>query len=520
MKEISSLEYDRYIMNRAKSIMIQGTASSVGKSLLVTALCRIFTQDGFRVAPFKSQNMALNSFITVEGREIGRAQAVQAEACGIEPSVIMNPILLKPSSDVGSQVIIRGKVYSNMTAEEYQKFKPTLKDMVKDAYEELASKFDIVVIEGAGSPAEINLKDNDLVNMGMAEIADCPVLLVGDIDKGGVFASIVGTMVLLDHREIRRVEGVIINKFRGDVEILKPGLVILEKIIKRPVLGVVPYMNIHIDEEDGATEYLKLSKNEGDVDIAIIYLPYISNFTDFEPFYQVDGIKVRYVYNANKLGNPDIIILPGTKNTIGDLLYLKHTKMTERIIEYVKDGGLVMGICGGFQMLGKRILDPYRIESEIGETEGLGLLDLTTVIEKEKITSQALIQLEEASSSLSPDMPKFILKGYEIHMGRTENIGNTIPFSHIVRRGELDCNDIDGYISTEGRVWGTYLHGIFDNEDFLKAMVYLLYKRKNLERTIRIKPLSERKRAQYDELASIVRKALSMDVLYGIMGIT
>jgi len=505
-------------MNKAKSIMIQGTASSVGKSLLVTALCRIFTMDGFQVAPFKSQNMALNSFVTIEGGEIGRAQAVQAEACGIEPSVVMNPILLKPSSDMGSQVIIRGKVYRNMTAEEYRKFKPDLRRIVESAYEELASRYDIVVIEGAGSPAEINLKDNDIVNMGMAEIADCPVLLVGDIDKGGVFASIVGTMLLLEHKERKRVKGIIINKFRGDVEILRPGLGMLERMVRRPVLGVVPYMNIHIDEEDGATEYLKVSKEDGDIDIAIIYLPHLSNFTDFEPLYHIDGIKIRYVYDVNSLGNPDLVILPGTKNTIGDLLYLKYTKIADRIVKYAREGGLVLGICGGFQMLGKRIIDPYRIESEIMEIEGLNLLDLSTVIEKEKVTTNTLIQLEEASSILSSNMPRSILKGYEIHMGRTENTGNTIPFSRVIMRGDLRCNDIDGYISSDGRTWGTYLHGIFDNEDFLRALVSFLYKRKNIERDVYIKPLEDTKMFLYNELAMVVRKALDIDTVYRIMG--
>ncbi|MGB9683204.1 MAG: cobyric acid synthase, partial [bacterium] len=292
-------------MKKAKSIMIQGTASSVGKSLIVTALCRILTLDGFRVAPFKSQNMALNSFITADGKEIGRAQAVQAEACNIDPSVLMNPILLKPSSDLESQVIINGKVYKNMTAEEYQMFKPRLKEIVKDAYEELASNYEIVVIEGAGSPAEINLKNDDLVNMGMAELANSPVLLVGDIDKGGVFGSIVGTMLLLEHKERKRIKGIVINKFRGDPEILNPGLVKLERIINRPILGVVPYIDIHIDEEDGATEYLRFSRDNGDIDIAVVYLPHISNFTDFEPFYHIDGVKIRYVYSPEKLGNPD-----------------------------------------------------------------------------------------------------------------------------------------------------------------------------------------------------------------------
>ncbi len=498
-------------MKRAKSIMIQGTASSVGKSLIVTALCRIFTLDGFRVAPFKSQNMALNSFITIDGKEMGRAQAVQAEACNIEPSVLMNPILLKPSSDIGSQVIIKGKVYKNMTAEEYQRFKPTLREIVKEAYEELANKYDIVVIEGAGSPAEINLKDNDLVNMGMAEIADCPVLLVGDIDKGGVFASIVGTLVLLDQRERKRVKGIIINKFRGDVEILKPGLAMLERIIKRPVLGVIPYLDIHIDEEDSATDYLRVSKNTGDIDIAILYLPHISNFTDFEPFYYIEGVKIRYVYNTDTFGNPDVIIIPGTKNTIGDLLYLKANGLYEKIKEYVKDNGMVIGICGGLQMLGKKVIDPYNIESEIKESEGLGLLDIVTVLEKEKVTTQTLIKLENTP---------YLLRGYEIHMGRTESIGkNAIPFSRVVKRGEIEYNEIDGYMSLDGRVWGTYLHGIFDNEDFLEGFISSIYKRKGIEKKVKIEPLRDIKATKYDKLAMAVRNALDMDTIYDIMGI-
>lgn len=498
-------------MKRAKSIMVQGTASSVGKSLVVTALCRIFTLDGFRVAPFKSQNMALNSFITVDGKEISRAQAVQAEACNTEPSSLMNPILLKPSSDIGSQVIIKGKVYKNMTAEEYQRFKPTLREIVRETYEELASQYDIVVIEGAGSPAEINLKDNDLVNMGMAEIADSPVFLVGDIDKGGVFASIVGTMVLLEQKERKRVKGIIINKFRGDVEILKPGLVMLERIIKRPVLGVIPYLNIHIDEEDSATEHLRISKDTGDIDIAIIYLPHISNFTDFEPFYEIEGVKIRYVYSLETFGNPDLVIIPGTKNTIGDLLYLKANGLYEKIREYTLNGGMVIGICGGLQILGRKICDPYNVESDIKESEGLGLLDLVTVLEKEKITAQSVVRLENTS---------YLLRGYEIHMGRTEAIGeNAVPFSYVVKRGEIECNEIDGYMSLDGRVWGTYLHGIFDNENFLRDFISSLFKRKGLEKKIDVKSFKDMKMAKYDELARAVRSALDMDTIYKIIGI-
>lgn len=498
-------------MKRAKSVMVQGTASSVGKSLVVTALCRIFTLDGFRVAPFKSQNMALNSFITVDGKEISRAQAVQAEACNTEPSSLMNPILLKPSSDIGSQVIIKGKVYKNMTAEEYQRFKPTLREIVRETYEELASQYDIVVIEGAGSPAEINLKDNDLVNMGMAEIADSPVFLVGDIDKGGVFASIVGTMVLLEQKERKRVKGIIINKFRGDVEILKPGLVMLERIIKRPVLGVIPYLNIHIDEEDSATEHLRISKDTGDIDIAIIYLPHISNFTDFEPFYEIEGVKIRYVYSLETFGNPDLVIIPGTKNTIGDLLYLKANGLYEKIREYTLNGGMVIGICGGLQILGRKICDPYNVESDIKESEGLELLDLVTVLEKEKITAQSVVRLENTS---------YLLRGYEIHMGRTEAIGeNAVPFSYVVKRGEIECNEIDGYMSLDGRVWGTYLHGIFDNENFLRDFISSLFKRKGLERKIDVKSFKDMKMAKYDELARAVRSALDMDTIYKIIGI-
>ena len=312
----------------ALKIMIQGTASSVGKSLIVTALCRIFKQDGLKVAPFKSQNMALNSYITDEGLEIGRAQAVQAEAAGIKPSYHMNPILLKPSSDKKSQVILRGKVYENMSAEEYFKFRPKLLELIKEDFDFLAERNDVVVIEGAGSPAEINLKEKDIVNMGLAELVNAPVLLVGDIDKGGVFASIAGTLLLLDEKQRNRIEGVVINKFRGDIEILKPGLKMLENIVHKKVLGVVPYMDVQIDEEDGATDRFYRTKEEGEIEIAVINLPHISNFTDFEPLTKVPGIKLRYVNKGERIGDCDVVIIPGTKNTIGDLQALKAVSYT------------------------------------------------------------------------------------------------------------------------------------------------------------------------------------------------
>ena len=356
----------------AKAIMIQGTMSNAGKSLLAAGLCRIFKQDGYRVAPFKSQNMALNSFITNEGLEMGRAQVMQAEAAGVEPSVLMNPILLKPTNDTGSQVIVNGEVLANMSARDYFKYKKKLIPQIRKAYETLSEKFDIIVIEGAGSPAEINLKTDDIVNMGMAKMANAPVLLVGDIDRGGVFAQLVGTIMLLEEEEKNLVKGLIINKFRGDKTILDPGIKMLEEISGRQVVGVTPYMDIDVEDEDSLTERIYADKEVKQIDIAVIRLPRISNFTDFNVFESTEGVSVRYVQHVGQLKNPDMIILPGTKNTMRDLLWMRQSGMEAAVLKAKNRGCVIFGVCGGYQMLGMSISDPEHVE-EGGCMKGMGL---------------------------------------------------------------------------------------------------------------------------------------------------
>ena len=345
----------------AKAIMIQGTMSNAGKSLFAAALCRIFRQDGYSAAPFKSQNMALNSFITSEGLEMGRAQAMQAEAAGIEPSVLMNPILLKPTTDVGSQVIVNGEVMGNMRAAEYFKHKKKLVPHIMSAYNKLAEKHDIIVIEGAGSPAELNLKSDDIVNMGMAKMAHAPVLLVGDIDRGGVFAQLIGTVMLMEEDEKKYMKGLVVNKFRGDRSLFDDGVKILEEKSGKPVVGVVPYVKCDIDDEDSLSE--KLSGQAGGIiDIAVIRLPRISNFTDFDAFAQYEGVGVRYVGSAEELGQPDLVIIPGTKSTITDMKFLRESGIEAAVKKLVSKNIPVFGICGGFQMLGKVISDPYNTD--------------------------------------------------------------------------------------------------------------------------------------------------------------
>ncbi len=363
-------------MKKAKSIMIQGTMSNAGKSLLCAGLCRVFHQDGYKVAPFKSQNMALNSFITKEGLEMGRAQVVQAEAAGVEPDVRMNPILLKPTSDVGSQVIVRGQVLSTMPAREYFAYKHKLTPSILEAYDSLAAENDIIVLEGAGSPAEINLKQQDIVNMGMARMAGAPVLLAGDIDRGGVFASLYGTVALLEEEERQRIRGLIVNKFRGDVEILRPGLSMLENLTRVPVVGVVPYLSVDIEEEDSLAARLD-NETPALVDIAVIRLPRLSNFTDFAALERTQGVGVRYVSRAAQLGEPDLIILPGTKNTMGDLRWLRESGLEGAILKKESQGVPILGICGGYQMLGQVLRDPLGVE-EGGSLRGLGLLPIET----------------------------------------------------------------------------------------------------------------------------------------------
>ncbi|MCX7842881.1 MAG: cobyric acid synthase [Clostridia bacterium] len=506
---------------KAKCIMIQGTASSVGKSLITAGLCRIFKQDGFKVSPFKSQNMALNSFITREGKEMGRAQVVQAEAAGIEPSVEMNPVLLKPTTDKKAQVIIKGKVYGNMSAADYHNFKPKLAGMVKEIYEGLASKNDIIVIEGAGSPAEINLRENDIVNMGMAELADAPVLLVGDIDKGGVFAALAGTMLLLDEAEKARVKGVIINKFRGDLEILKPGIKMLEDIIKIPVLGVIPYTRLNIEDEDSLAERFSqriADSVRGEVDVAVVKLPHISNFTDFNALENLPGVRVRYITEPSEIGAADLIILPGSKNTIEDFLFVRKSGFEKEIKRLSSEGVAIFGVCGGYQMLGKEIHDPHHTESSIEEIDGLGLLNMRTIFRQKKTTTQVNASVQKGPG-LIEGLDGLAVKGYEIHMGVTEHMEGCIPYLIIDKVFGEEKRAVDGVRNTDGTVFGTYIHGIFDNMEFSRGIINNLRRKKGLAALEdSFADFKDYKEAQYDKLADILRESLDMEAIYRILG--
>jgi adenosylcobyric acid synthase len=452
----------------SKALMIQGTGSGVGKSLIVSGLCRIFSNRGISVAPFKAQNMALNSFITKEGAEIGRAQALQAEAARIEPSVYMNPVLLKATGEAGCQVIMNGRVYANMTARQYYSFKDEAWKAVTDAYERLSKKYDLIVIEGAGSPAEINLRNDEIVNMSIARYADAPVILVGDIDKGGVFASFYGTIGLLDG-DADFIKAFVVNKFRGDLTILNPGLSMIERKTGRPVIGVIPYLgDLCLNEEDGIPlERFRSAGGSGSdtkIRIVVLQLRYISNFTDFDPFIYESDVEVIYSLREADLKSADLIIIPGSKNTVEDLLFLRHNGIEKTIKAAAANGVSIIGICGGYQMLGRRISDPSGIESIHGEVQGLGLLDIETTIEKTKTTSQVEAHLD---SDRMPDISfENTLRGYEIHMGRSS--GDICLFK--VRRLSDNAGPIiDG--SLKGNVWGTYIHGIFDNDHFRRSLL-------------------------------------------------
>ena len=491
-------------MSKAKCIMVQGTMSGAGKSLLCAALCRIFAQDGYRVAPFKSQNMALNSFVTKDGLEMGRAQVVQAQAAGIEPDVRMNPILLKPSSDIGSQVIVNGEVRGQMPDAAYFKLKKSLIPDILAAYNNLAEEVDIIVIEGAGSPAEINLKSDDIVNMGLAKLVDAPVLLAGDIDRGGVFAQLYGTVALLEPEERARIKGLVINKFRGDVEILRPGLAMLEEKTQLPVLGVVPYLHVDIEDEDSLSERLQADKTVKPLDVAIVRLPHISNFTDFMPLEQHPLLGVRYVQNAHQMGLPDLLILPGTKNTIDDLLWMRQSGLEAAIRKLAAQGVPVLGVCGGYQMLGRTLADPDGTESGTPQTlRGLGLLPTDTVFTRQKHRTQVSAAVTAASFAGAE------LTGYEIHTGRTEVQGT--PF----------CTQADG--TPEGcvqdNVFGTYLHGLFDTGALTEALTEMLCRRKGITPTeTALLSMEQYRRQQFDLLADGVRGALDMAAVYAAMG--
>ncbi len=493
----------------AKVIMIQGTMSNAGKSLLTAGLCRIMKQDGYRTAPFKSQNMALNSFITEEGLEMGRAQVMQAEAAGIAPLVCMNPILLKPTSSTGSQVIVNGRVVGNMSAREYFAYKKRLIPDIQKAFRQLARLADIIVIEGAGSPAEINLRKNDIVNMGLAELVDAPVLLVGDIDRGGVFAQLLGTLMLLEKQERERVKGLIINKFRGDRTILEPGIRMLTERCGVPVAGLIPYMELTLDDEDSLTERFD-RKGSLAVDIAVIRFPRISNFTDLNALEQFPEVSVRYVASVRELGSPDMIVLPGSKNTMGDLKWMRQNGL-EAAVKRKAETIPVFGICGGYQMLGMRISDPDGVE-EGGDMCGMELLPVTTRIGKEKLRRQASGTLNETAGVFSA-LSGLAYEGYEIHMGRTEGVCGKEGKN--VSREEQET----AVLHSDGEnVYGTYLHGFFDKGEIAETVVRSLAKRKGIsleEHTP--EDYGSIKEKQYDRLADTLRSSLNMEEIYGML---
>ncbi len=483
----------------AKAIMIQGTMSNSGKSFLAAALCRIFRQDGYSAAPFKSQNMALNSYITSDGLEMGRAQAMQAEAAGIEPSVLMNPILLKPTTDVGSQVIVNGEVRGNMKAADYFRYKKELIPDIMKAYNTLASQHDIIVIEGAGSPAEINLKQDDIVNMGMAKLAKAPVLLTGDIDRGGVFAQLLGTLMLLDDDERSMVKGLIVNKFRGDKSIFSDGVQMLEQRGGKPVIGVVPYIKCDIEDEDSLSEKLE-NGSKGIIDIAVIRLPRISNFTDFDVFSQYEGVSVRYVSKYSELSEPDMIIIPGTKSTISDMKWLRESGLEAAVKKCVSKGVPLFGICGGYQMLGERITDSEGAEGG-GAIDGMSLLKCRTEFSTEKTrrrTEGVFAEVDGAFSCLTGSH----FSGYEIHMGET--VSEETPL--------LSCGG-----AQIGNVYGCYIHGVFDSPEVSERIVKTLYSRKGLAYAGGKNNRGAYKEMQFDILADGVRNSLDMKMIYNII---
>lgn len=480
--------------------MLQGTMSNVGKSFLTAALCRILKQDGYSVAPFKSQNMALNSFITPDGSEIGRAQALQAEAAGIAPSALMNPILLKPTTDVGSQVIVNGKVRGNMRAADYFRRKKELIPDIMTAYETLADQHDIIVIEGAGSPVELNLKAGDIVNMGLAELVKSPVLLVGDIDRGGVFAQLIGTLELLEESERSKVKGLVVNKFRGDISLFQDGISILEKRSCKKVAGVIPYISCDIEDEDSLSEKLNEKTADGIIDIAVIRLPKISNFTDFDVFRQYSGVSVRFVTRASELGSPDMIIIPGTKSTIADMKWLAESGIAEAVKSCFSADIPVFGICGGYQIMGRKISDPLGSECG-GSAAGLGLLNCDTVFSADKRQTQVSGRFADICGFFSC-LSGAGFYGYEVHMGVTDTNG-----APLTTCGGAFC----------GNAAGCYVHGIFDSADVSGRLVKALCQRRGIAYTGECIDRREYRNSQLDILAENVRKNLDMELIYRII---
>ncbi|KGF47974.1 cobalamin biosynthesis protein CobQ [Veillonella montpellierensis DNF00314] len=503
----------------AKKLMFQGTSSNVGKSILCTALCRIFCRKGLKTVPFKAQNMALNSYVTKWGDEIGRAQVAQAEAAGIEPIVQMNPVLLKPTGNQSSQVVLMGKPVGVFSAKEYHtQYSLTALDKVKESLAFLDANYDMIVIEGAGSPAEVNLKANDIVNMRIAKITQAPVMLIADIDRGGAIASIVGTLELLEPEERDLVKGIIINKFRGDINLLKPALDFIETKTGKKVVGVIPAIdNLDIDEEDSVALENKKAVANNDIQIAVLQTPKISNFTDFDALNYEPDVTVRYIGHGDMIGHPDLIILPGSKNTLADLDYLRTTGLADEIINLVIAGTPVIGICGGNQMLGTMLYDPEHMESDITEIEGLGLLPTETTMKHHKTTHQVKFDVD-ALTFLGHTYHGKDLKGYEIHMGDTvmTNDSATRCFS-ITSRSDKPVNVIDGFISGDGHVMGTYIHGIFDNDGIRRFIINALRIRKNLLPLDEVFHYWEHKNNAYNRLADIVESHIDMDYIESLL---
>jgi adenosylcobyric acid synthase len=503
--------------------MVQGTASSVGKSLIVAGLCRMLRQDGYRVAPFKAQNMALNAYVTPDGREIGRAQAAQAEAAGVAPTVEMNPILLKPEGDSRSQVVVLGKSIGSMAAVEYHQKKPEMRHVVLESLARLRRDFEVVVIEGAGSPAEINLRDRDIVNMHVARIAEAPVLLVGDIDRGGVFAAFVGTMDLLEPDDRARVAAFIVNKFRGDLTLLQPGLDFIERRTGVPVLGVVPYIpRLRLADEDSlsleARRHRRAARSD-ELEIAVVCLPRISNFDDFEPLEHEPGVLVRFVDRPEAAASADLVILPGSKSTIADLGWLHESGIADVIQERARRLAPVLGICGGCQMLTERIDDSEQVESTLQTgAAGLGLLTARTRFGRDKTTARVVAHATGPSffaADVARDSP---LRGYEIHMGQIEISGpDVLAFDVRERNGRAE-SAADGAVGFGGAVVGTMIHGLFENDSFRAGVLRALRRRKGLAEPALTGAIKTREE-EYDRLARVLRESLDADRLHGIVGL-
>jgi adenosylcobyric acid synthase len=500
---------------RAKTLMVQGTMSSAGKSVIVAGLCRVFARQGVRVAPFKAQNMSNNAAVCPDGAEIGRAQYTQALACGIAPTAAMNPILLKPEADSRSQVVVMGEAWAALPAGDYYRHRVELWKAVTGALDRLRADYDLVIAEGAGSPVEINLKAGDLVNMAVAKYAGAPVLLAGDIDRGGIFAQLLGTLWLLEPEERALVKGLLVNKFRGDLALFVEGIGMLEARGGVPVLGVIPYIHHHLPEEDAVAIEAQNSEavQRAQIDIAVIRLPRIANFDDFDPLRGEPGVSLRYVERAEEIDLPDAIILPGTKSTMADLDWLRARGLDEAIRRCAGQGSAVVGICGGYQMLGERIRDPQHTESDRDEVAGLGLLAVETTFAGDKATHQARARIAAQTGWLA-SLDGQMVSGYEIHMGRTGGEG-AAPWLRIVERGGAAVDVADGAVGAEGRIWGCYLHGLFENEGLRRAWLGSLGWRREGEGESAMGRLDE----SLDRLADVLEESLDMGLLGEIVGL-